>query len=190
MQSGIYQIINLRSGKYYVGSAINIDKRWREHRHHLNRGTHHSAKLQNSWNKHGHEQFTFVIVEVISDLDKLISAEQFWMDKLKAFGEKGYNISPKAGSSLGVTHTRETRRKVGDASRGRTHSLETRAAISLSNRTRIVSEQTREKISAAGRLRVVTEETKKKMSESAMGRQFSAETRAKISAARQKQVTR
>ncbi len=33
MTTGIYKILNKINGKFYIGSAINIEARWRRHRH-------------------------------------------------------------------------------------------------------------------------------------------------------------
>jgi predicted GIY-YIG superfamily endonuclease len=33
--SGIYKITNLLNGKMYIGSAVNVRKRWHQHRHGL-----------------------------------------------------------------------------------------------------------------------------------------------------------
>ena len=52
-QSGIYEILNTANGKRYIGSAVHFARRWYLHCWKLNRGEHHSAKLQNAWNKHG-----------------------------------------------------------------------------------------------------------------------------------------
>jgi len=38
--SGIYGIAHIDSIKIYVGSALNIKKRWREHRHYLRLNKH------------------------------------------------------------------------------------------------------------------------------------------------------
>ena len=31
-RAGVYQIRNMQNGKIYVGSSVNLNKRWREHR--------------------------------------------------------------------------------------------------------------------------------------------------------------
>ena len=41
-KSGIYKIVNLINGKVYIGSAVNFEKRWREHRRGLISKNHHS----------------------------------------------------------------------------------------------------------------------------------------------------
>ena len=48
---GIYKIINKVNGKYYVGSSLNINKRWSVHKSALSKNKHHNDHLQNAWNK-------------------------------------------------------------------------------------------------------------------------------------------
>ena len=45
-QSGIYEILNTVNGKRYIGSAVNLAKRWKEHRTGLNRKDHANQILQ------------------------------------------------------------------------------------------------------------------------------------------------
>jgi group I intron endonuclease len=52
-KSGIYQIKNLVSGKLYVGSAVNIARRWNGHVSDLNAQKHRNQILQRSWDKYG-----------------------------------------------------------------------------------------------------------------------------------------
>ena len=43
---GIYKISCSQEDKVYIGSSVNIARRWVEHRRDLNRGTHHCSFLQ------------------------------------------------------------------------------------------------------------------------------------------------
>lgn len=104
-QSGIYAIRNKLNGHQYVGSAINVARRWANHLSDLRKGTHHSRKLQRAWVKHSAEAFEFIILEVVDDVTRLITVEQQYLDTLRPF----YNISPTAGSPLGVKHSAEVR---------------------------------------------------------------------------------
>jgi group I intron endonuclease len=58
-ESGVYQILCVPTGKAYVGSAVNLAKRWQEHRWMLRRGQHHSQYLQRAWDKYGETAFAF-----------------------------------------------------------------------------------------------------------------------------------
>jgi group I intron endonuclease len=128
--SGIYKITNTIDGKSYIGSARNIQIRWGIHRRSLNFNKHHSRYLQRAWNKYGAECFEISIIEICSIPD-LISIEQYYMDTL----HPEYNISQKAGSSLGVKHTPETIAKFKIAAAGRLigykHSDESKKNMSI-----------------------------------------------------------
>ncbi len=105
MRSGIYKIVNKINNKTYIGSAINLRHRWTDHRKHLRSGTHHSSHLQSAWNKYGEENFVFKIIRVIHHKEMLIPNEQIHMDLCESYKrENGYNMCPKAGSSLGTKH--------------------------------------------------------------------------------------
>lgn len=129
MGAGIYQIMNMTDKKRYIGSAVDIDKRWRSHKNALNKGIHHNKYLQRAWNKYGKENFLFEII-AICDNEVLIEQEQHYFDKLKP----EYNVLRIAGSVKGYKHTEEAKRKISCAN-----------AISLKDR--IIPEETRRKMS-------------------------------------------
>lgn len=118
----IYQILNLITGKTYVGSTVDIKRRKRTHVRLLRKGNHHSNKLQNSFNKYGEDSFDFIILEEVSDVNLLIEREQFWLDKIKP----EYNMTLVAGlnSHLGLKRSDETKKKISDALKGRKLSQE------------------------------------------------------------------
>lgn len=91
-QSGIYKITNKTNGKIYVGSAKNINKRWKRHIYELNNQKHHNIILQNAWNKYGCDNFKIEIIELIRP-ELLLKREQYYIDKLNPFVENGYNIA-------------------------------------------------------------------------------------------------
>lgn len=183
MKSGIYLIKNTTNNKVYVGSAVNIDKRWKQHKKDLNEGKHHSCHLQSAWDKYGEQSFTFDILELVTNPVHLLAYEQVYLDYYKSYeNDRGYNIYKVAGSPLGVKHTEEARRKISESNKGRKHSEETRQKLSEANKGRIVSEDTKNKISEANSGRKRTEEAKKNMSEAK--KNISEETRKKMSEAR------
>ena len=100
--SGIYKIES-RNNKVYIGSAVNIKRRWAEHIRNLNRNIHINKKLQHAWNKYGASYFTFTIIEIVKDKNKLLLQEQKYLNILFAYytDKEHYNILPAAGSPLG-----------------------------------------------------------------------------------------
>lgn len=113
MMCGVYAIKNKVSGRIYIGSSADIERRWSVHRHHLNAGTHHSRILQNSWRKHGEDAFVFEVLLIVSACD-LIKSEQHFIECL----QPSFNIHPNARSPLGVKRSVETRRKLSEKKRG------------------------------------------------------------------------
>lgn len=109
---GIYKIESLTNRKLYIGSAINIKERWRSHKKLLKKDKHYNKHLQNAWNKYGEDNFSFEIIECVEYKNILIEREQYWLDYYNSYDRKiGYNISPTAGSPLGVKHTQELKEK-------------------------------------------------------------------------------
>lgn len=104
----IYKITNIINDKIYVGSAIFLQSRWRQHRSDLNLNKHGNQLLQNAWNKYGEWLFKFEILEKVWDKTKLIEREQYWIDLLKTNQrETGYNLTIIARSRLGVKASKE-----------------------------------------------------------------------------------
>jgi group I intron endonuclease len=104
--SGIYQITNTINGKRYIGSSVDFQKRWTLHARRLDKNIHHCHHLQAAWNKYGADCFEFAIIERCEKCE-LLTREQYYLDTLKP----EYNISPTAGSRLGVKERQETRDK-------------------------------------------------------------------------------
>lgn len=135
MNSGIYSIINKENGHRYVGSSVNLNGRFRGHRNHLKGDTHGNRHLQRAWNKYGEDAFEFQVL-FYCDPEMCITLEQRAMDIL---GPE-YNIEPIAGSSLGVTRTKEYRAKKSAAMMGKKNALghkcsdEAKAKISAANK--------------------------------------------------------
>lgn len=172
--SGIYKITNSINGKFYVGSAVNLKKRFGHHYGYLKRGNHCNRKLQRSWNKHGSSVFEFSVLELVPLLDDLINREQYWIDALDAVN-LGYNMSPTAGNKMGMRHSSETRKKMSESSLGKKMSEESRRKMSLAKTGSKLSAETREKMSKARKGRIVSEEHRRNLSIANKGRKLSPE---------------
>ena len=92
MNSGIYRIRNLENNWSYIGSAVNFQIRWRNHKNNLLGNRHENSHLQNAWNKYGPENFIFEEIEKWP-IENLLEREQYWLDLYKPFYKKNcYNI--------------------------------------------------------------------------------------------------
>lgn len=107
--SGIYIIVCGLTGKCYLGSALNLQKRKREHFLALKAQKHYNKHLQRAVNKYGLDSFTFRVVE-LCDREILLEREQYYLDWLQPFGERGFNIAIDATKGMnGRQHTAKTK---------------------------------------------------------------------------------
>lgn len=160
-RTGIYKWEHKESGRIYVGSAINLSKRFSVY---FSKGYLEKNKsyINSAILLHGYSAFSLSILEYIHivNLDSIetknliLKREQYFIDMLNP----GYNILKIAGSSLGykhleedllkislirseTTHTEETKDKISTAMTGenhplygKTHNSETRAKISIARK--------------------------------------------------------
>lgn len=173
---GIYSITNMVNNKVYVGSSINISKRWSGHKTSLRSRTHHSSILQSSWNKYGEQSFLFSIIEIVENPLDIIRREQFWIDTLgSAKRGTGLNVRPVAESPAGLKHYDETKLTISMNNLGKKRppvSDDTKAKISKANLGKKISLEGRLKMTAyrLGRKRKpFTNEHKKNISLSKIG---------------------
>ncbi len=182
IKSGIYALVNMVTGKVYVGQAFNIKKRLTNHEVELRLNRHCNPYLQSSWNKYTENSFIFIVLEKVIDLNNLTAREQHWMDKLKACNrEFGFNQAPAAGSLLGFKASPETLAKLAIRSaklKGVPRSKEVKDKISATGKGRKFSDESRAKMALAKLGKKHTEETKAKMKVKI----YSDEARAKLSA--------
>ncbi len=171
--SGIYRIRNLVDGKRYIGSAVCFRKRWATHRSELKGGSHGNRFLLRAWLKYGPEAFVFEVVESC-DIPSLIQREQRWIDETSP----EYNLSPTAGSCLGLKHSEETRKKRSERNKGnkfcvgRKPSAACLAAVAAANRARKGFKRDPaavEKSAAAHRGMKRSDETRRRISEAMTG---------------------
>ena len=76
--TGIYKIENLVNEKVYIGQAVNISRRWNEHKFHLKNNNHFNKHLQNAWNKYGEKNFKFEPIEECLEIE-LDEKEIYWI---------------------------------------------------------------------------------------------------------------
>ena len=138
-RAGIYQWTHVQSGKKYVGSSVDLTKRF---------SLYYSKRCLEQYKSyinsaiilHGYSSFSLTILEYIdiTNLSKeearklILEREQHYIDSLKS----EYNINLIAGSSLGAQHTEQTKAKISEALKGenhpffgKTHSSETLAKM-------------------------------------------------------------
>ena len=193
--SGVYIITNTVNGNRYIGSSVDIHRRWVTHLRELRKGTHGNQILQRAWDKYGESSFEFSILLLCSETDTLLNEQQC----LDTFHPE-YNICISVTASmLGRTMSEEHKRKIGDANKGRVMSDEQKLKLSEAHKGKKWSEEHRANMEGKHahfgykftdeqkeHLRqshlgyIMPEEQKKKIGEAGKGRIVSAETREKI----------
>lgn len=181
MSTGIYSITNTLNGMQYIGSAVNMPRRWAGHVGTLDAHTHRNAKLQNAWNKYGADKFTFKVLLLCARED-LIFYEQRAMDGYNVV-KNGYNICPNAASPMGTVRSIESRAKMSAAATGRKQSPEMIAKRVTTNTGKTRSQKFREHMSIVATGRIMSPESIKKVRAANTGRSLSSEHRAKLSVA-------
>lgn len=91
---GVYAIYNQKTGRYYVGSSVNIKKRMKEHRKNIENLSGSNLKMQSDLKSDADiKNFSFIVLEVFEDYsiteNDLRKKEDFYINKLDAYN--GYN---------------------------------------------------------------------------------------------------
>lgn len=141
---GIYKITNLKNNKIYVGSSLNLEKRYYKHLNSLRRNKHFNIHLQRSFNINGEESFEFSIIEECDD-KILVEREEYYIEHLGALIDKnGYNINPKGDrppSWLGKHHKEESKLKIGLKSKGRIPTQHSKDVASLTHKGKTIPQK-------------------------------------------------
>jgi predicted GIY-YIG superfamily endonuclease len=101
-KSGVYAFINLINGKRYIGSTINIYRRYLEH----NFGRSSNIPLQRAFKNYGKQNFEFVVYAFTTNIRSLINLENQYINYFSF--DMLYNSTPVAGSMKGYKHKEET----------------------------------------------------------------------------------
>jgi len=192
MISGVYFITNIVNGNKYIGSSVNVTRRWHDHVLDLRNNRHNNKHLQAAWNKYGAGSFAFSML-CFCEKPQLLVKEQEFLENCNP----EYNIAKDASAPmLGRRHTAEARAKislskqgVNNPNFGKQLPPEIKAKIRVVRIGAIHSDATKQKMSDAcvGEKnhnfgKKLSSETRRKMSEVHLGKPRSPEVRAKISA--------
>lgn len=86
----VYRIINIITGKIYIGSTVNFEVRKFEHLGHFRNKSHANYKMQHDFNKYGASSFVFdIIKDGFSNDKEMRDYEYSLIDALK---KEDYNI--------------------------------------------------------------------------------------------------
>lgn len=138
--SGIYIIVNLITGEYYIGSAIigNLYMRFYKHLFSLTG----NKRVGNAVTQYGLAQFVFLILEIVPEQNKensiiLIQREDHYLKSIKP----EYNIAIIASNSTGWKHSEESINKI-----RKNYSEECKLRIGNINKGKTISDETKQLI--------------------------------------------
>ena len=159
-KSGIYRWLNLESGKSYIGSSVNLRRRFNQYYgikfliKYAKSSIIYKALLKEGYSKFSLEILEYcestLLIERVSGAARRLKRgdsllERYYLDLLKP----EYIILKTAGSSLGFKHTKETlahiaAAKLGNtARRGKNHTLEARMKIAAARKGKNLSNETK-----------------------------------------------
>lgn len=162
-KSGVYEIVNTVNGKRYIGSSVEIYRRFRYHKNLLRNGLHTNIHLQRAWNLDGESAFAFNLL-LLCDKNMTLFYEQICIDGLRC----EYNISKSTTATmLGISPSEATRQKLRMVHLGKPKSEEARRKMSEAGKNR--SEEHRRKLSEWQKGRTLSEERRRVLSEAHKG---------------------
>ena len=177
MTCGIYMITNTANGKHYVGQSVRIEGRVSGHL----RGKGHCPYLANAIKKYGRENFSWEILKRCSPWN-LTKWEQYYMNRISP----EYNLTPAAGSVLGIKWSDQSRQKLSKSLKGRKVDPEVVARMRETQKTSMLG-------NSNSKGTVPSAETREKISKAKMGHpplEYTPELRQKLSIANKLQWTR
>lgn len=81
----VYAIACDETGDCYIGSAYSFYDRWEEHLKQLDVGLHTNQNLQDAWNRHGSESFSFCVLEY-AEAEQVRRRESDWIRRCAEWG--------------------------------------------------------------------------------------------------------
>lgn len=91
---GIYRISCTQESTVYIGSSVDIHRRWYDHKRNLNADNHRNRNLQLAWDAYGRDSFLFEVLELT---ENIVQKEQYYLDE---YWPNCYNISPNAWNPM------------------------------------------------------------------------------------------
>lgn len=98
----IYKITNQKNGMVYIGSSIEVERRWRQHKEaSINEKDHHyNYPLMVAFREFGIANFTFEVIDTLPDHQAMIKAEHDWIIKENCVVPNGYNQTNNTNSPM------------------------------------------------------------------------------------------
>lgn len=140
----LYRITNAANNKQYIGQSVDIERRWKEHKRKLERGSHHNSHLQGAWSMYGSSSFVFELITECATPEELNKLEQEHIAYSGSLSPNGYNL---AYGGDNYKKTEEHKQNIGNAHRGMKRSDEAKKRMSEWQTGRTLSESHRKRLS-------------------------------------------
>ncbi len=116
--SGIYKITQVSTGKMYVGSSVDIEKRIKAHFSMLRKGSHFNPNIQQAFNSSQESDFVWDVLENCN-IGDMIQRENFWISHFNAT-DKGFNLA-RISTNTGGVISKEKKKKLAKANKDVEH---------------------------------------------------------------------
>jgi type II secretory pathway component PulK len=101
--AGVYRVHCTVNGKSLVGTSTDLPAMLNRQQSQLRMNGHPNKALQKDWNEYGAEAFAFEVLDTLEMRDRegydpkgdLRTLEAMWLEKLKPYGDGGYNAEMK-----------------------------------------------------------------------------------------------
>ena len=126
-KSGVYCLVNVVNGHFYIGSSINIEQRMKSYLNNsfLKNKQNSNSPIIKALSKYGQEHFAVLIVKYVG-IENLTEQETYFITNLLPY----YNVLKQGYSSLGYKHTEDTKYLLSELAKNRVHSNKTKTLIS------------------------------------------------------------
>jgi group I intron endonuclease len=149
---GVYKIENKITGDFYIGSTIDLSKRFSDHKYYMRKGTHHNPKLQKDYNTYGEDSFVFSTL-IFCDVCNLELYEKVFISALnptyniQLVGNTAYVITlkKKESAELVASKSKHKGHKWTDAQREKYSATRTGMKIKGSSSPKNLSEEGRKR---------------------------------------------
>lgn len=173
--SGIYRILNKINGNCYIGSSLNVEKRYK---HHLSTLRHNSSRcsiLQKAFNKYGEDNFEFQVILCCKPEYRLYYEQQLIREL-----NSQYNVFTNVSDSplRQFTFTEQSKLKMSIAHKGKNYQNSINTTYHWQIKVEFFSKESKDKIRKAKQNTTLSQETIKKTSEAKKGKPWSEKRRA------------
>lgn len=172
----IYKITS-PTNRIYIGQTISLNRRLSAYKRNDCKG---QKRLFNSFNVYGFDNHKFEVIEEC-DVELLNKRERYYQDFYNVLSKNGMNCKLTNTNEKRLVHSKESLKKISEASKERFWSKERKKEFSIKTKGKKCSEETKQKISLKNKGNKHTEEYKLNMSKIKKGSIVTEETRLKIS---------